>query len=80
MEVIDDIDQPSSSAGSSAATASNAQQVSQPQRKQTITKFLDAVNADEQSKLNGLLSKAIYASNTPFNMVENEYWKDFSSV
>lgn len=79
VEVID-MDQPSSSAGCSTAIASNVQQLPQPKKKLTTSsmpKFLDAMNADEGSKLNGLLSKAIYASNAPFNLVENDYWKDF---
>ncbi len=86
MEVIDDLDQadqPSTSSSGHSTTSgsgstSKARQVPQPERKPTIiTKFLDVMTTDEASKLDGLLSRAIYASNTPFNIVENDYWKEF---
>ena len=48
------------------------------QKKQsTIINFADEITIPEQKKYNTLLARAIYASASPFSMVENPHWKSF---
>ena len=41
----------------------------------TLVHFADKMSTSEQEKLNALLARAMYASGTPFCMVENSHWQ-----
>ena len=41
----------------------------------TIINFADKITTQEQKKYDTLLATAIYASASPFSMVENPHWK-----
>ena len=43
----------------------------------TLVHFADKMSTSEQQKLNALLARAMYASGTPFCMVENSHWQAF---
>ena len=38
------------------------------------------MSSSEQEKLNALLARAMYASSSPFRMVENSLWQAFFKV
>ena len=46
-------------------------------KKSTIINFEDKITTQEQKKYDTLLARAIYASASPFSMVENPHWKSF---
>ena len=46
-------------------------------KQSTIINFADKITTQEQKKYNTLLARAIYASASPFSMVENSHWKSF---
>ena len=46
----------------------------------TLVHFADKMSTSEQEKLNALLARAMYASGTPFCMVENSPWQAFFKV
>ena len=48
-----------------------------PRSKTTMEKFTDTLSASEQEKLDSLFSRAVYASATPFSIVENPHWIKF---
>ena len=43
----------------------------------TLVHFADKMSTSKQEKLNALQARAVYASGTPFYMVENSYWQAF---
>ena len=43
----------------------------------TLVHFADKMSTSEQEKLNALLARAVYASGSPFCMVENSHWQVF---
>ena len=43
----------------------------------TLVHFADKMSTSEQKKINALLARAIYASGTPFCIVENPHWQAF---
>ena len=43
----------------------------------TLVHFADKMSTSEQEKLNALLACAMYASGSPFCMVENSHWQVF---
>ena len=46
-------------------------------KQSTIINFADKITTQEQKKYDTLLARAIYASASPFNMMENPHWKAF---
>ena len=48
-----------------------------PRGKSSMAKFTDTMSNGEQEKLDSLFSRAVYASATPFSIVENPHWLDF---
>lgn len=42
-----------------------------------IMKFCDKFNENEQKYIDILLTRSIYASSSPLNLVENVYWEEF---
>ena len=43
----------------------------------TLVHFVGKMSTSDQEKLNALLTRAMYASGTPFCMVENSHWQAF---
>ena len=48
-----------------------------PRSKTSVSKFTDTMSSNEQEKLESLFSRAIYASATPFHIMENPHWIKF---
>ena len=46
-------------------------------KQSTLINFADKITIQEQKKYDTLLATAIYASASPFSMVENPHWKSF---
>ena len=43
----------------------------------TLVQFADKMSTSEQEKRNALLARCMYASGTPFCLVENSHWQAF---
>ncbi|XP_064475346.1 uncharacterized protein LOC135389209 [Ornithodoros turicata] len=51
-----------------------------PTRKSAMTPFVDRMSPTDQQRIDAALAKALYSSNTPFAVVENEYWRELFNL
>ena len=49
----------------------------QTDARSALVHLADKMSTSEQENLNALLARAMYASGTPFGMVENSHWQAF---
>ncbi|XP_064475765.1 uncharacterized protein LOC135389662 [Ornithodoros turicata] len=45
-----------------------------------MTPFVDRMSPTDQQRIDAALAKALYSSNTPFAVVENEYWRELFNL
>lgn len=65
--------------GSSNASSSSTSATAKSKASSSITSFVDKMNPGDQEKADELLSRAIYASRAPLNMMDNPCWKELFS-